>query len=143
MQIFYINEGSVLPTLRVELINDGRYDFIKSSKYNNAIQNADVTFTMTDENDILRISNKPCRIVLSDEGGCEDRYIIEYKWTARDTKRKGQYKGRFTINFKDDLKDDNYQTKVKDENGETRTVTNYPSGNLIMPIYEDLEIMIK
>lgn len=128
MQIFYINQDSELPTLRMELINDGRYDFMKGGKFYNAIQNADITFSMKDENDILRISNAPCNIVLSDDGGCEDRYIIEYKWNKRDTKKKGQYSGRLTINFKGDL----YENGVE-----------YPSGDLIMPIYEDLEIMIK
>lgn len=128
MQVFYINQGSELPTLRMEMINDGRYDFMKGGKFYNAIQNADIVFSMWDENDILKISNAPCTIVLSEDGGCEDRYIIEYKWTKRDTKKKGQYSGRITINFKDDL----YENGVE-----------YPSGDLIMPIYEDLEIMIK
>ena len=127
MQYFYINEGSQLPYLRMELVNDARYEFIKSGKFFNAVQNADVTFTMWDEEDNLKISSAPCTILLS-EDGCDERYIIEYKWNKRDTKKKGQYKGRFTISFKGDIK----------ENG-----TEYPSGDLIMPIYEDLTIFVK
>ena len=48
MQYFYINKGSLLPTLRVELIKGAKYDYMKSYMFNNAIQNADVTFTMYD-----------------------------------------------------------------------------------------------
>ena len=127
-QYFYINQNSELPTLRMELIDDGRYEFIKTSQFNNAIQNADITFSMWDENEILKISDAPCSIVLSADGGCEDRYIIEYKWNKRDTKKKGQFKGQFKIVFKDDL----YESGIS-----------YPNGDLIMPIYEDLFIMVK
>lgn len=128
MQYFYINQNSELPHLRMELINDGKYDFLKASKYNNSIQNADVTFSMWDENEILRISNAPCTIVLSQDGGCEDRYIIEYRWKKRDTKEKGQFKGQFKIDFYPDLKEEGVV---------------YPSGLLIMPIYEDITIFVK
>lgn len=128
MQIFYINSGSVLPRLRMELVYDGRFEYLKSSRFYNAIQNADVTFSMWDEHDVLKISNAPCNIVLSDKESCDERYIIEYVWKKRDTKKCGTYKGRFTINFKDDLY----------EYGNV-----YEGGDLIMPIYEDLEIQIK
>ena len=37
MQEFYINQGSVNPTLRMELINDGRYDYKKTNIFNNSI----------------------------------------------------------------------------------------------------------
>ena len=129
-QYFYINQNSELPILRMELIDDGRYEFIKTDKFNNAIQNAAITFSMWDEQGILKISNAPCSIILSEDRGCEDRYIIEYKWKKHDTKKKGQFKGRFDIKFNDDIKDENYSNP-------------YPSGDLIMPIYEDLIIMIK
>ena len=128
MQYFYINHGSVNNPLRVELINDGRYEFMKSALYNNAIQNADVTFSMKDEDGILKVSNAPCSLVLVDEGSCEERYVIEYQWKKRDTKKPGKYTGTFEIDFKGDLY----------EEGKT-----YPSGNLIVPIYEDLGIIIK
>lgn len=128
MQYFYINHGSVNNPLRIELINDGRYEFMKSALYNNAIQNADVTFSMTDEDGVLRVSNAPCSLILVDENSCEERYIIEYQWKQRDTKKPGKYTGTFEVNFKGDLYED----------GKT-----YPSGNLIVPIYEDLGIIIK
>ena len=128
MQIFYINQGSTLNNLRVELVNDGRFDFLKAGKFYNAIQNAEITFSMEDENGILKISDAPCNLVLVDEKSCEDRYIIEYKWKERDTKKKGIYTGKFKIKFNPDIK----------EEGVT-----YPDGTLIVPIYEDLKIHIK
>ena len=128
MQYFYINQNSTLPTLRVELVNDGRFDFLKAGKFYEAIQNAEVTFSMEDENGVLKISDEPCNIVLVTEKSCEDRYIIEYKWRARDTKKKGKFNARFKIVFGSDL----YQDGVT-----------YPEGTLIMPIYEDLCVFIK
>lgn len=127
-QIFRINSKSVLPTLRVELIDDAKYDFFKSYTFNNGIQNADVTFTMWDEDEVLKISKAPCTIILSEQSGCDQRYIIEYAWKERDTKKPGHYKGRFEIDFKDDLYE---QDKI------------YQGGKLIVPIYEELDIIIK
>jgi len=127
-QYFYIEQNSELPSLRMELINDGQYGFEKSYQFNNAIQNADVFFSMEDENGILKISNAPCEIFLSQDSGCEERYIIEYKWNKRDTKKKGTFKGTFKIKFKDNISEEG---------------VNYPSGDLLMPIYEDLYIQIK
>lgn len=128
MQYFYINQNSELPTLRMELINDGKFEFIKNNYFNHAIQNTNsVTFSMWDESDNLVISNAPCNLILNDES-CEDIYIIEYKWKKRDTKKKGQFKGQFKIDFRSDL----YEEGVE-----------YTSGLLIMPIYEDLTIFIK
>ena len=93
-----------------------------------SVQNASITFTMTDENGNLRISEAPCDLVLSEEGGCEDRYIIQYRWKKRDTRERGQYRGQFKITFNGGIYQD----------GET-----FPEGDLLMPIYEDLIIMIK
>lgn len=128
MQYFYINQNATLNSLRVELVNDGRYEFMHNTNFNHSIQNAEITFSMWDENDILKISNAPCNLVLADEGTCEERYIIEYQWKKHDTKKKGQFKGQFKIEFNGDI----YQEGVP-----------YKSGTLIMPIYEDLYIMIK
>lgn len=127
-QYFYICKNSVNPTLRVELVYDGRYDFMKSALFNNSIQNATVTFSMWDDTERIVISKAPCNIVLSDNNSCEERYIIEYQWKERDTKKVGQYKGRFEIKFNGDL----YEEGV-----------DYPSGNLIVPIYEDLIVFVK
>lgn len=128
MQYFYINKDSVLPYLRMELIHDGKYDFMKNNRFNMSVQNADIVFSMWDEDGNLRISEAPCDLVLSEEGGCEDRYIIQYRWKKRDTREKGQFRGQFKITF---------------NGGVSQEGTTFPEGDLIMPIYEDLTIMIK
>lgn len=143
MQYFYINQGSVNPTLRIELINDGRFEFLKSKTFNNAIQNAEVTFTMKDENDILKISDAPCNIIRVEDESCTDMYVIEYKWNKRDTKKKGTFKGQFTINFKGGIKDAEMERSVRTADGTWEQQSGYPEGDLIVPIYEDLYIMVK
>lgn len=128
MQYFYINQNSTLPTLRLELVNDGRFDFLKAGKFYNAIQNADITFSMEDENGVLKVADAPCNLVLATEKSCEDRYIIEYKWKERDTKKKGKFKGAIKVKFNNDI----YEEGVT-----------YPDGTLIVPIYEDLYVFVK
>jgi hypothetical protein len=125
---FFIKKDATLPTLRLELVLDGKYDFMKSSHFNNAIQNADVTFSMIDEHDVLKISNAPCNLVLVDQDTCDEKYIIEYRWKQRDTRVSGHYKGKIKITFMDDI----YENHVT-----------YEGGTFIGPIYEELDIFIK
>lgn len=128
-QEFYINKGSVLPVLRMTLINDGRYDYLKSDVMGKALQDAKVTFSMRNvDTDILKISNAKCNIVLADDTGCEEIYVIEYKWKDRDTKEEGIFKGQFTIDFNGNISEEGVV---------------FPEGRMIMPISEDLIIYIK
>lgn len=127
-QIFRINKNSTLPRLRMELINDGRYQFLKSGLFNKAVQNAKAYFSMTDEDGKLRISKAEASILFAKNESCEDICIIEYAWLPRDTKKSGKFKGSFEIEFLDDI----YQEGV-----------DFPSGNLIMPIHEELIIYIQ
>ena len=127
-QIFRINKNSTLPSLRMEIVDDGRYSFLKNYKFNNAIQNATVKFSMKNENDILKISNSEANVYLSTDCDCGEKYIIEYKWKKRDTKEPGKYIGWFDISFNDDI----YEEGVT-----------YENGNLIMPIHEELCIYIQ
>lgn len=123
---FYINQNSTNPSLRVELIKDGRYTF---NKFNNAIQDSVVTFSMRDrETGILKISEAPVNILESAEAGCEEKFILEYKWKPRDVKNKGIYQGWFNIKYNGDI----YEAGV-----------DYPDGNLIVPIQEDLIIYVR
>lgn len=126
-QYFEIKKNSTLPSLRVELIDDGTYDFCRRDMYNNAIQNADITFSMKDENGVLKISKAKASIVKCCDCNCTESYSIEYKWNKRDTKENGVFDAFFEINFKGDL----YEEGVS-----------YPEGNLIMPIHEQLKIRI-
>jgi hypothetical protein len=128
MQEFFIKKGSINPVLEMELINDGRYDFQKSL-INEALQDSTVTFSMKDEETgLLKISKGKVNIVLADENSCQERYILQYKWSERDVKTEGIYNGWFEINFNGAISSDG---------------VDYPTGNLIVPIEEDLRIIIK
>ena len=125
---FFINRKSVNPVLRMELILDGRYDY-KKSLIDNAIQDSNVTFTMKDhETDVYKIINAKANIKLANEDSCEEKYILEYEWTERDTRYPGIFDGQFEIKFNGNVKEDG---------------VTYPTGNLIVPIQEKLRIYIK
>lgn len=128
MQEFFINKGSLNPVLRMELVCDGRYDYKKSYIYNNAIQNATVTFSMKNtSNDILKISKAKAEIVTASDTGCETKNIIQYSWKERDVNEPGIYKGWFEIKFLGDIKEEGVE---------------YPTGNLIVPIEDELIIYV-
>ena len=125
-QEFYINTSATLPALRIELINDGRYDF---DKIHEALQDAKITFWMkNDETGIMKISNADTELKIENSPGCEERIVIQYNWKAKDTKTSGIYKGWFEIDFNGNIS----------QNG-----IEYPNGKLIVPIQEDLLIYIK
>jgi hypothetical protein len=111
----------------MELSNNGNGDFSKIEMFNNAIQNADVTFSMYDENGKVKISKAKANVIKTNNNGCNESYSIEYNWKKRDTKECGVFDAFFEINFKNDL----YQDGVI-----------YPEGNLIVPIEEKLKIYI-
>lgn len=124
MQEFYIKKDSVLPTLRMELIEDGRHDF---NKFHELIQTANITFTMVNrETGVTKVAKMPAYIKARENGGCVEQYVICYDWRKHDTKEEGNYLGEFNIEF-GELKNDEYD---------------YPSGNLRMPIREQLMITI-
>ena len=125
LQTFYIKHNATLPTLRMELINDGLSDF---RKFHQAIQNAEITFTMVnDDNGMTKISNAPAYIKLREDNTCFEEYLICYDWKKRDTNEIGNYTGTFEITF----------GTIKNDDG-----TTYPKGVLIMPIRESLRIVI-
>lgn len=124
MMTFFINQNSTLPYLRMDVINDGRFDF---NKLFIALENADITFTMSNlETGIKKIANAKAYIVPK-EDGCVDGYSIEYRWNQRDTKESGTYIGQFKIIFNDDIIMDGFS---------------FPKGELIVPIAEELQINI-
>lgn len=125
VQQFYIKKESILPILRMELIFDGRHTF---RKFHECIQDADITFTMTNlDTGVVKIANAPCYIKMMENDGCVEEYVICYNWKKRDTKEKGTYEGEFTINFNGNI---------------TSEKTSYPIGELVMPIREKLYITI-
>ena len=128
MQEFFILKGSVNPLLEMELIKDGRFSY-RRSLINDAIQDSEVTFSMADEETgLLKISKAKANIVLANDMGCEEQYILQYKWKPRDTAKDGIFKGWFDIKFNGNL---------------TSEGVEYPEGNLRVPIEEQLRIVIK
>ena len=100
---FFINQNSILPPLKMELINNGRNDF---SKFFEKIQNATIKFNMYDvTNNVKIIANSSADIELKcdscDIGGDEKEYYIVYNWKSRDTKKVGKFNGEFIIEFLD------------------------------------------
>lgn len=126
MKQFNINKNSTLPYLEIEPVNDGRNDF---KKLYIAIQSADVFFTMTNmDNGIKKIANAKAYVVSYNDGGCEEKFKIQYRWKERDTKDSGRYLGQFKIRFNDNI-------KMED--------VIFPKGDLIVPIAEELVINIQ
>lgn len=128
MQDFFINKGSINPVIEMELIDNGRYDF-QNSLINHALQDSVVTFNMcNEETGILKIANAKANVVLANNESCEEKYLLQYKWRERDVKECGVFKAWFEIKFNGAL---------------TSKDITYPQGNLIVPIEEDLRIIIK
>lgn len=128
MQEFFILKGSLNPVLEMELINDGRYDFQKSL-LNDALQDSVVTFNMKDEETgILKVAKAKANIVLAEDDSCQEHYVLQYKWNKRDVSKEGVYKGWFEITFNGNITSEGIE---------------YPTGNLIVPIEEDLRIIVK
>lgn len=99
--IFEINKNSTLPTLMLELIQDGRNDY---KKFFEDIQDSDITFCMTDiSTGNKKIGNRPATCILKEcndtEGCINDEYYLAYEWRAKDVNTAGSYVGEFTISF--------------------------------------------
>lgn len=125
MQQFNIIQNATLPYLEMEVINDGRHNF---NKIYVALQAADVTFNMIDNNNgIKKIVNKKCNIVPIENNGCVEKVKVQYQWNKNDTKEKGQFKGYFKVTFKDNI--------VMED-------ITFPKGDLIVPIAEELIINV-
>lgn len=125
MQYFYLKQGSTLPTLQMELIDDGRHDF---HKFHECIQAASITFTMVNsETNVTKVAKNKAYIKLRESDGCSEQYLICYDWKAHDTKESGTYHGYFELTFDGTLKNDE---------------CTYPTGILGMPIREELTIII-
>lgn len=116
----------VLPILSMMVINDGRHDF---HKFHEMIQNADITFSMTDvENGVYKVANSPAFIKKLDDTCCQDQFLVCYQFTKREIQTPGTYRGFFTIKFGEDLKNDDCE---------------YPNGVLKVPIRDELYIIVE
>jgi hypothetical protein len=125
MQQFVINKNSTLPYLEMEAVQDGRHTY---KKLYLAIQAATITFTMTNmETGVKKIANAPCYISPINDETCEERFKIQYRWNKRDTSDAGVYIGQFKIKFDNDI---------------TVEGMTFPKGELIVPIAEELQIIV-
>jgi hypothetical protein len=115
---FHINKKATLPKLKLELIKDGRNDF---NKFHDKIQNANITFTMTDI--VTGVKKIACKIAGIEEVLpknnciCEEYYLV-YQFTTKETSVAGRYAAYFEIDFLDG------------------------SGTLIVPIREELFVNV-
>lgn len=126
MQYFFITQDSTLPTLRMELIEDGRHDY---GKFHECIQNASITFSMVNaDTNVTKVANAKAYIKLREGDDCTEQYVICYDWKKHDTKEAGAFIGTFEIVFDPSIKNDEYT---------------YPNGVLNMPIREKLYIVIR
>lgn len=124
--VFTINRDSTLPLLRMELVHNGRSEYRKAYL---ALQAADgVTFSMWNkETGIYKIANAPAEIVYDEYSGCEERYLLQYRWKNRDVNESGDFVGEFRITFSDNI---------------VMEGVSFPSGDLVVPIAETLYINI-
>lgn len=125
-QYHFMRQNSTLPSIRMELVEDGGYTY--NHNFHECIQAADITFTMTNvDSGVVKVSKSKAYIKLRESDSCEEEYLICYDFKARDTKECGTYEGYFEITFSDDLKSDEH---------------NFPKGVLRMPIREKLYIVV-
>lgn len=101
---FFINKNSTLPILIMELIMDGRNDYMNTT-YNDLLENSSLTFSMRNvKNNKLKIANKEAEILLkpsiyNDENSMNKEYYLAYKWTEKDTNEIGRFEGQFKLIF--------------------------------------------
>lgn len=125
MKTFNIKKDATMPYLEMIPISDGRNDF---GRLYTAIQSAKVTFSMINEDTgVKKIANAPVNVIAYGDGSCTDKFKLQYKWKKRDTNEAGRFMGKFKIVFDGEIATD----------GEP-----LPSGELIVPIQEDLMICI-
>lgn len=113
---FYINKNSTLPIMKLDVIQDGRYDV---KQIYELIQNSNMYFSMSELSTGVKVIGKKPALCIAKSSDCgTDEYYIGYQFSERETKKPGTYVGQFTIEFLDGY------------------------GTLIMPIREELYIHI-
>ena len=88
---FHINKHSTLPKLKLELIRDGRNDF---QKFHDKVQNANITFTMTDViTGVKKIAKKPAGIeqVVPVSDCVGDEFYLVYQFNEKETGVAARY----------------------------------------------------
>ena len=101
--VFEIRQESTLPVLKMKLAMS---DYSKQNEIFKKFETAVVLFSMWDaENDKFIILNKPAEIIAEKniiESNYENTIYIQYKFSSKETKHIGMYKGEFLIQFTDE-----------------------------------------
>lgn len=95
---FFIKQNSNLPILKMDVVKDGRTDSWKN--FYSILDNANIRFSMkSEDNGIQKIFMQPAYLTEKTRTNpdSEVEYYIYYKWSARDTNRKGRFIGEFSI----------------------------------------------
>lgn len=121
---FFIRKNSVLPILKMKLVQDGRYDF---RKFWIMMENCAITFSMKNtKNGVYKVANAAGKLILkqNSSGNPNTEYYIGYEFDPMDTNEEGVFIGEFIIKFFDE----------KNNNAEI--------GDLRVPIHSDLYIHV-
>lgn len=95
---FFIKQNTNLPILKMMVVKDGRTNAWKV--FNEDLDNATIRFSMKEEaTGIPKILMNNAYIVQKTKNNPDSNteYYIYYKWTDRDTKRKGRFVGEFSV----------------------------------------------
>ena len=95
---FFIRQNSELPILKMTVVRDGRTNAWKL--FDSDLDNATIRFSMKEEaTGIPKIVMNNAFITEKTQQNPDApiEYYIYYKWSLRDTKRKGRYVGEFSI----------------------------------------------
>ena len=95
---FFIKQNTNLPILKMDVIRDGRTDSWK--EFYSILDNANIKFSMkSEDNGIQKIFMKPAYIVqkIKNNPDSTTEYYVYYKWSEKDTNKKGRYIGEFSI----------------------------------------------
>ena len=95
---FFIKQDSTLPILKMDVVKDGRTD--SWLNFYDLLGSSNIRFSMKNEsNGIQKISMQPAYVTKKSQSNPDSNpeYYIYYKWTNRDTNKKGRYVGEFLI----------------------------------------------
>ena len=95
---FFIKQNSELPILKMEVVRDGRTDSWKL--FDADLDNATIRFSMKEESTGIPkivMNNAFITEKIQQNPDATPSYYIFYKWSQRDTRRKGRYLGEFSI----------------------------------------------
>ena len=95
---FFIKQNSELPILKMQVVRDGRTDAYKI--FDADLDTATIRFSMKNtDNGIQKILMNNAYITTKTKNNSDSptEYYIYYKFSKRDTNRKGRYEGEFHI----------------------------------------------